>query len=173
MQYAMQSGRWAAESVIKCLLSDNFNKKALKIYETIVRKEIGLDMSIANIVMQFIRNRNLNPLWLKLLEIMIAQAKTDERYADIAGGILAGMIPTSIALKFYFIRKSLLRGVIMSFRGTFGIFKFFKNATILIFRLLSQIFKQRVEYGNWIKNIFKAIFATLRLYYNCQNLKHN
>lgn len=122
MQYAMQSGRWAAESVIKCLLSDNFNKKALKIYETIVRKEIGLDMSIANIVMQFIRNRNLNPLWLKLLEIMIAQAKTDERYADIAGGILAGMIPTSIALKFYFIRKSLLRGVIMSFRGTFGIF---------------------------------------------------
>lgn len=173
MQYAMQSGRWAAESTIKCLSSNNLSAKSLKIYETKVRREIGFDMSVANIVMQFIRNRNLNPLWLKLLAIMIAQAKWDERYANIAGGILAGMVPTSTAIKFYFIRKSLFRGMIISFSGTFGIFRFLKNTTIFIATLLSQALKQRVEYWNWIKNIFKAVFATICLYCNCQNLKRN
>lgn len=173
MQYAMQSGRWAAESTIKCLSSNNLSAKSLKIYETKVRSEIGFDMSIANIVMRFISNRNLNQLWLKLLAIMIAQAKWDERYANIAGGILSGMIPTSTALKFYFVRKSLFRGMIISFSGTFGIFRFLKNTIIFIASSLSQALKQRAEYWHWIKNIFKAVIATISLYCNCQNLKNN
>ena len=173
MQYAMQSGRWAAESIITCLSLNNLSEKSLKIFETKVRREIGFDMSVANIVMQFIRNRNLNPLWLKLLSIMIAQAKWDERYANIAGGILAGMTPTSTAIKFYFVRKSLYRGIMMSFSGNNGIFRFLKNTTIFIATLSFQALKQRTEYWNWIKNIFKAVLATTSLYCNFQNIKHN
>jgi geranylgeranyl reductase family protein len=173
MQYAMQSGRWAAESTIKCLSSNNLSAKSLKIYETKVRSEIGFDMSIANIVMQFICNRNLNQLWLKLLAIMISQAKWDERYANIAGGILAGMVPTSTAIKFYFVRKSLFRGIIISFSGTFGIYRFLKNTAIFIVSSLSLALKQRKEHWHWIKNIFKAVLGTVRLYCNCLNLKHN
>lgn len=172
MQYAMQSGRWSAECVIKCLSSNNLSSRSLKIYETIVRKEIGFDMSIANIVMQFIRNRNLNYLWLKLLAIMIAQAKRDEKYANIAGGILAGMVPTNTAIKIYFIRKSLFRGLIISFSGTFGIFRFLKITTIYITTSLSQAIQQREEYWSWIKNIINTVFATIRLYCNYQKLKH-
>jgi geranylgeranyl reductase family protein len=173
MQYAMQSGRWAAESLIQCLTKNNLSSNSLKIYETKVRNEIGLDMSIANIVMQFICNRNLNRLWLKLLTIMIVQAKRDERYANIAGGILAGMVPTSTAIKFYFVRKSLIRGIIILFSGTFGIFTFLKNTTIFIASLLSKALKQRSEHWQWIKNISIAVIATVRLYYNCHNFKNN
>lgn len=173
MQYAMQSGRWAAESIIKCLSLNDLSAKSLKIYEIKVHREIGFDMGVANIVMQFIRNRNLNPLWLKLLEIMIAQAKWDDRYANIAGGILSGMIPTSTALKFYFVRKSLFRGMIISFSGTFGFFRFLKNTTVFIVSSLSLALKQKKEHWRWIKNIFKAVLATICLYFNCQSLKHN
>lgn len=171
MQYAMQSGRWAAESIIKCLSSNNLGAKSLKLYEKKVHSEIGYDMSIANTVMQFIRNRNLNPLWLKLLEIMIAQANRDEKYANIAGGILSGMIPTSTAIKFYFIRKSLYRGIIISLSGKFGILKFLKSTTIFVAKLFSDALKQRTEYWSWIKNIFNAAFATISLYFKLQTQK--
>jgi len=171
MQYAMQSGRWAAESIIKCSSLNNFDAKSLKLYEIKVRSEIGYDMSIANIVMQFIRNRNLNPLWLKLLEIMIAQANRDEKYANIAGGILSGMIPTSTAIRFYFIRKSLYRGIIISLSCKFGILKFLKSTTIFVAKSLSDALKQRSEYWSWLKNIFNAAFAAISLYFKLQNLK--
>lgn len=164
MQYAMQSGRWAAESVIECLSLNNLSAESLKIFETKVQSEIGYDMSISNIVMQFIRNKNLNPLWLKLLAIMIAQAKTDEKYANIAGGILAGMVPTSTAIKFYFIRKSLYRGLIFPFKGTFGVFRFIKNSFLFAVSSFIKLLKQRTEYLNWIKNIFNSMFSTIRLY---------
>ena len=171
MQYAMQSGRWAAESIIECLLSNDLSEKSLKIYDKRIRREIGYNMSISNIVMQFIRNRNLNPLWLKLLKIMIAQAKMDNKYADIAGGILAGMIPINKALKFYYIRKSISRGLKISFNGSFGIFKFIYKTIIFVVISLIKAFKQREHYLKWIINIICSIFATIRLYSTQLNKK--
>ena len=35
MQYAMQSGRWAAESIITCLGKNDLSAKSLKIFETL------------------------------------------------------------------------------------------------------------------------------------------
>lgn len=173
MQYAMQSGRWAAESVIACLSRNDLSAKSLKIFETKVKSEIGYDMSISNIVMQFIRNRNLNPLWLKLLAIMIAQAKKDVKYANIAGGILAGMVPTNTAINFYFVRKSLFRGLIFPFKGTLGIFKFIKNSLIFGATSFVQAIKQRAEYWNWIKNIFSSFVSAIKLFNKRQNEKPN
>ena len=169
----MQSGRWAAESIITCLSRNDLSAKSLKIFETKVKSEIGYDMSISNIVMQFIRNRNLNPLWLKLLAIMIAQAKKDEKYANIAGGILAGMVPTNTAINFYFLRKSLFRGLIFPFKGTFGIFTFLKNTIIFGATSFVHAIKQRAEYWNWIKNIFSSFISAIKLFNKRQNEKPN
>jgi geranylgeranyl reductase family protein len=163
IQYALQSGRWAAESVITCLSSDSLSSEALKIFDFKVRREIGYDMSLSNLVLQFIRNRNFNPLWMKLLKIFIAQAKKDEKYTTIAGGILAGMVPINKAISFYFIRKSIFQGVITAFHGPFGIFKFIKQSVIFVCIAILQAFKQRNEYWNWIKGIKKAASSSISL----------
>ncbi|MCW3105736.1 MAG: putative electron transfer oxidoreductase [Segetibacter sp.] len=164
MQYAMQSGRWAAESVIECLSANDLSSKSLRIFETKIRSKIGYDMSISNIVMQFIRNRNLNPLWLKLLSIMIAQARKDEKYANIAGGILAGMIPTNTAIKIYFIRKSLFRGLIFPFTEASGFLSFMRNAISFGGNAFFKVFEQKRAYWNWIKNILSSVRSTIGLY---------
>ena len=135
----------------------------MKSFEIKVQNEIGYDMSISNIVMQFIRNRNLNSLWLILLKIMIAQAKKDEKYANIAGGILAGMVPVSKALKIYFIRKSIVQGMAFPFKGSYGIFKFIKKSAIFGATALVQAFKQGAAYWNWMKNIIVASISTIQL----------
>lgn len=169
MQYAMQSGRWAAESIIECYSATNFDANSLKIYEKKVQVEIGYDMCIANMGMQLIRNRNLNPLWLKLFSIIGTQSKYDTKYANIAGGILAGMVPSNEVLSFYFIRKTLYRSIITPFKGTFGIFKFMKNTLIFIAVSIIQAIKQHREYLNWVNDIIQSIFSTIRLYRIRQN----
>ena len=163
IQYALQSGRWAAESVITCLSSDDVSAEALKIFDLRVRREIGFDMSLSNLVLQFIRNRNLNPLWMKVLKIFIAEAKKEERYTTICGGILAGMVPVNKAISFYFIRKTIAQAMVTAFRGPFGIFKFIKHAYIFGWIVISQSFKQRREYWIWMKGIKKAVFASISL----------
>jgi len=163
IQYALQSGRWAAESLITCLSSNNLNAEALKIFDLKVRREIGYDMSLSNLVLQFIRNRNFNPLWIKLLRIFIAQAKNDEKYMTIAGGILAGMVPINRAISFYFIWKSIFQAVTIAFNAPLGIFIFIKKSIFFLCVVLSQAFKQRNEYWNWITGIRKAAFSSISL----------
>lgn len=163
IQYALQSGRWAAESVISCFSSDNLSIKSLKIFDYKLRKEIGYDMSLSNLVLQFIRNRNLNPLWIKLLKIFIAQAKENEKYASIAGGILAGMVPINRAITVYFIRKSIFQGFKSIFTSTHGFIIFLKHTIQFSLSVLSKIVKQRKEYWYWLKGLRKAIFSSILL----------
>jgi menaquinone-9 beta-reductase len=165
IQHAIQSGRWAAESIAECLKKNNLTANSLKSYETKVKREIGFDMSISIVVMKFIRNRNLNPLWLTLLLIMIEQAKKDEKYADIAGGILAGMVPTRQALKFYFIRKSIYRGLIYPFNRPSGVSNFIRNSLPFGVTSIIQALRQRKDYWYWLKSIFKSSLVTFRLYF--------
>jgi flavin-dependent dehydrogenase len=164
IQYALQSGRWAAESVISCFSSDNFSVNSLKIFDYILRKEIGYDMSLSNLVLQFIRNRNLNPLWIKLLKIFIAQAKENEKYASIAGGILAGMVPINRAITVYFIKRSIFQGIKSTFTSAIGFIIFFKHSIQLAWNVLSKVIKQRKEYWHWLNGLRKAIFSSILLF---------
>jgi geranylgeranyl reductase family protein len=164
MQYAMQSGRWASECIVECFSSNDFSAKSLNKFETKVRDEIGYDMNLANVVMQFIRNRNFNPLWMKLFEIMVIQAKKDEKYANIAGGILSGMVHVNEAISFYFIRKSIYRGIVMPFQGANGIFRSIKHTVSFIGTTFIQVFKQRADYWNWIKEIYSSGYLLIKLY---------
>jgi geranylgeranyl reductase family protein len=163
IQYALQSGRWAAETVLSCLVSGNLSARKLKMFERKVRSEIGYSMSLSNIIMQLTRNRNLNPMWLALLKIITTKAKKDEKYANLAGGILSGMIPTNKAITISFLGKTFLQCIAFAFKGPYGIFKAIKKSLIFGFEQLSKPFKQSSEYWSWIKNITRASFASIRL----------
>ena len=163
IQYALQSGRWAAESTLSCLLSGNLSANKLKIFERKVRSEIGYSMSLSNIIMQLTRNRNLNPMWLTLLKIITAKAKKDEKYANLAGGILAGMIPINKAITISFLGKTFLECMAFAFKRPYKIFRVIKKSLFFGFEQLSNLFKQSSEYWNWIKDISRASFASIRL----------
>jgi menaquinone-9 beta-reductase len=95
IQYALLSGRWASEVAISCLTANDLSKEALSAYQHLVEKKLRYGMSVACLIVQLIRNRSLNSVWLRSMEFMAARSQMDERYADIVGGILMGTVPQS------------------------------------------------------------------------------
>ena len=164
IQYALLSGRWAAETLIDCFASNGHAYAALQKYEQTIKQQVGYDMCLSNMVIQFIRNRNLNPLWLNLLEVMTAKAAKDEYYATIAGGILAGLVPASEAVSVSFIGKSVMQGLAtMAASGIDTV----KGGPVHIagqgiraagFALsqLSSILQQPQAYINWTKGLINT-----------------
>jgi geranylgeranyl reductase family protein len=98
IQYALLSGRWAAEVLSPCLTSDDFCAGALSAYAARVKREMDYDMALARTIVQLIRNRSLNPVWLHALRVIVARARIDPAYADVTGGVLAGMVPAASVL---------------------------------------------------------------------------
>jgi flavin-dependent dehydrogenase len=97
IQYALLSGRWAAETIVAAAAT-GFDPAALGAYRTRVRTELGADLALARLIVQIISNRDLNPVWLRVLDMVLRGARTDADYAELAGGILAGLQPTTTAL---------------------------------------------------------------------------
>jgi geranylgeranyl reductase family protein len=93
VQTALQSGRLAAATAVKCLIENNCSISGLEHYAESLRSELKVDMTVAHMIIQLIRNRAVNPLWLNLLRTIVAQANLDESYAQITGGVLAGILP--------------------------------------------------------------------------------
>ena len=87
IQYALLSGRWASEAAISCFMNNNFSKEALMIFSNRIEKELRYDMALSHLIVQLIRNRSLNPIWLNVLKIIVARARIDPDYAQITGGI--------------------------------------------------------------------------------------
>lgn len=110
IQYALLSGRWAAEAADVALRASDLSAAGLAHYREQVMDEIGFDLALSRLVIQFIRNRQLNPVWLKLLEIIVARARLDGGYADTAGGVLAGTVPAKDVLSPDFLLKSVIQG---------------------------------------------------------------
>jgi len=98
IQYALLSGRWAAETVGGCVRQRDFSAAALAPYATKVECELRYDMALARLIVQLITNRGLNPVWLEALRIIATRARKDAAYAEIAGGILAGLAPARSAI---------------------------------------------------------------------------
>jgi geranylgeranyl reductase family protein len=161
IQYAMLSGRWAAECLSTCFATNDFSLKAIEKYEHKVKSEVGYDMCLSNMVIQFIRNKNLNPLWLKLLELMSKRAINDENYARVAGGILAGLVPANEAVTFSFLGKSVMEGMAaiahstanVARKGPVGISAFGIQAAGFALAQLSGLMQQPVEYWKWTKGL--------------------
>lgn len=93
IQYAVESARWAAGVVADRLAADRLSAADLAPYERTLRARMNYDIALAGLIIQVIRNRGLNPVWLKALEIITQRARRDPAYAEIAGGVLAGLTP--------------------------------------------------------------------------------
>ena len=95
IQYALLSGRWAAETALECASQDNYSHAVLESYTRRVEQELRYDMALAAMIVQLIRNRSLNPFWLQALKIITTRARVNSDYATITGGVLAGLVPAS------------------------------------------------------------------------------
>jgi geranylgeranyl reductase family protein len=100
IQYALLSGRWAADTILKVAACNDFSQAKLLAYADCVHRELHYDMALAGLIVRLIRNRSLNPLWMQALRVIISRARVDPTYADITGGILAGVEPASSAIQF-------------------------------------------------------------------------
>lgn len=98
IQYALLSARWAADCASAALQSANFSRQALQPYATRAEHELRFDMAFAGMIVECIRNRHLNGVWLKLLGAIAARARVDPRYAEVCGAVLAGIVPSNRAL---------------------------------------------------------------------------
>ncbi|HAL81279.1 MAG TPA: NAD(P)/FAD-dependent oxidoreductase [Mucilaginibacter sp.] len=161
IQYALLSARWASECLVNCFKENDYSLCALKKYEEKIKTEVGYDMSLSNMVIQFIRNRNLNPLWLNLLAILTEKASKDEEFATVAGGILAGLVPAKEAVSLSFIGKSVAQGVETTLNSTLNSIKkgpveiaaFGIKAAGFTLGQVSALVQQRTEYWKWAKGL--------------------
>lgn len=118
IQYAMLSARWAAETVVACLASADFSAAALASYARRVERELRYDMALSRLIVQLIRNRSLNPVWLQALRIIVARARGDAAYAQITGGVLAGLVPASRVVSVDIVRKTVMQAALSLGVGT-------------------------------------------------------
>jgi len=95
IQYALLSGRWAATVLAHCA-KRGFGREQLTEYTMLV-SSLNPEMALARTIVQLISNRSLNPISLQVLRLITSRAQQDAGYAVIAGGILAGLVPTTYA----------------------------------------------------------------------------
>jgi menaquinone-9 beta-reductase len=100
IQYALLSARWAAETVAPCLRDGDLSAQALAPFAARVEYELGYEMALAQLIVQFITNRALTPVWLQALKIINARARRDADYARLAAGIFTGRLSARDALSF-------------------------------------------------------------------------
>jgi len=98
IQYALHSARWAADVAADRLLSGRLDAASLASYEQRVHHSLRQDMAFSRLIVQLIRNRALNPFWLRALRIIAARASIDPDYAYRAGCVVTGLAPASRAL---------------------------------------------------------------------------
>jgi len=98
IQYALLSARWASDVVATSAEAGDFSKEVLSAYSNRVEKELKYSTALSEMIVQLIRNRSLNPLWLRALNIVAARARMHPDYANITSGVLAGLIPSTDAL---------------------------------------------------------------------------
>jgi menaquinone-9 beta-reductase len=93
IQYALHSARWAADIAADCLASDRLDAASLAGYQQRVHQSLRTDMALSRLIVQLIRNRSLNQVWLRALRSIAARAKTDPDYAHHLGCVLTGLTP--------------------------------------------------------------------------------
>ncbi len=107
VQYALLSGKWAVQTVAECIRKSDCSEAAFQSFVQKVHSEASAGFETSAFIVQLIRNRNLNPLWLKTFETIVAKAKTDPNYAVVAGGILPGAISPTKGLTPQFILSTI------------------------------------------------------------------
>ena len=76
------------------------------------------DMAFSRLIVQLIRNRHLNPVWLQALRIIAARASTDPDYAYRIGGVLTGLTPATNTLGLSMAVKTAEQAIVSARPGT-------------------------------------------------------
>jgi menaquinone-9 beta-reductase len=93
IQYALHSARWAADIATDCLASNRLDAASLEGYQQCVQRSLRADLALSRLIVQLIRNRNLNHVWLEALRSIAARAQTNPDYAHHLGCVLTGLTP--------------------------------------------------------------------------------
>ena len=72
---------------------DRLDGASLEVYQQRVHQSLRTDMALARLIVQLIRNRNLNHVWLGALRSIASRARTDPDYAHHLGCVLTGLTP--------------------------------------------------------------------------------
>ena len=93
IQYALHSARWAADVAADRLAADRLDAASLEGYQQRVHRSLRTDLALSRLIVQLIRNRSLNHVWLRALRSIAARAQTDPGYAHHLGCVLTGLTP--------------------------------------------------------------------------------
>ena len=93
IQYALHSARWAADVATDRLAADRLDAASLEPYQQRVHQSLRTDLALSRLIVQLIRNRNLNHVWLGALGSIASRARTDPDYAHQLGCVLTGLTP--------------------------------------------------------------------------------
>jgi menaquinone-9 beta-reductase len=157
IQYALLSARWAAETLAPCLRGDDFSARALAPFTARVESELRYDMALARLIVQFISNRALTPVWIEVSKIIAARAHKDANYARIVSGIFAGLLPARDALKVVggtidqAARSLVTKAVRTAFSGPRGWVDPGVDTAQAGFQLADDAAKDRAGFGEWLK----------------------
>lgn len=95
---ALESAHVAAATLRRVLARGDLSENSLHEYEAGWRAKFDPDLSISDLAVSMIRNRHLLPLWITLFRTTSLTASTDRRYAEVTGGVLAGVVPARQAI---------------------------------------------------------------------------
>jgi geranylgeranyl reductase family protein len=164
IQYALLSAVWASETIKKCAARRDFSRAALHAYATRVGEELNLDMALSRTVVQLIRNRSLNRVWLEALRLITARASVDPEYAAITGGVLAGLVPVRRVASLNIIQKSLeqaavslgLKAVKKALRGPGHLAQLGVAASNTAIDIATMMVQNRAESVKWGLGLAKS-----------------
>jgi len=120
IQYALHSARWAADVASDCLSSGRLDAASLHRYQQRVQHSLGQDMAFSRLVVQLIRNRALNPVWLRALRVIASRAQADPDYAYRVGCVVTGLAPATKTLSLSMAAKTAGQARISARSGVSG-----------------------------------------------------
>jgi len=117
IQYALHSARWAADTAAGCLRSGRLDAASLEDYQRRVHQSLRADLAFSRLIVQIIRNRDLNPVWLRALRAIASRATIDPDYAYRVSCVLTGLTPATRALDLSVVAKTVEQAIISARPG--------------------------------------------------------
>ncbi|MGH6867697.1 MAG: hypothetical protein ACREDA_02245, partial [Methylocella sp.] len=130
---------------------------ALAPYAARVESELRYDMALARLIVQFVSNRALTPLWIGASRIIAERAHKDANYARTGSGIFAGLLPARDAFKVVggtigqTARSLARKAVTTAFSGPRGWAGPGVDAAQADFRLAHDAAKDPAGFAEWLK----------------------
>jgi hypothetical protein len=107
---ALESARLAAVTIRAALRRGRFGAADLAGFDDAWRAAFDPDVGVSDLAVTLLRNRRLLPLWLAMFRTTSLTARGDARYAEVAGGVLGGVVPARRAVTPEMFVRALVHG---------------------------------------------------------------